>query len=441
MDAINGLRSEQEHPKSSRFRMLIEFSVSNFRSFRERQTFSMVAESRLRRGKENLITPDTDEKLPKLLKIAAIYGPNASGKSSFLKAFDVISSVARREPSVSGRLPVFPFRFDRDLLSQPSRFELNFIADRCRFQFDLAATEDRIVEERLTAYPKGKEVVLYDRQYSERGEVYSFSEKLEGGRDLHETWRKLTGPATLFISQAVANSSEDLKQLRPAHRWLTNGCFVVEGDMPRMSLSSRRLAKDHKLVNDRISTFLRELDVPIKEMKFETIAPIDTDSVATEKAVQAVNKYRLDKNTKTTLVHSSALGDANFDYSEESDGTRALIGFWLPWSLMTEGAELSPFRVCAVDELDSSLHPQIVARLIDMHQKSEAAGQLIFTTHDTHLMDTKLLRRDQIWLTERDANGATQLRSLHDFVGRESEDVEKRYYEGRYRSLPILRNS
>jgi hypothetical protein len=79
--------------------------------------------------------------------------------------------------------------------------------------------------------------------------------------------------------------------------------------------------------------------------------------------------------------------------------------------------------------------------LVDKHLKSDTSAQLIFTTHDTHLMDTKLLRRDQFWLTERDANGATQLRSIHDFEGRESEDLEKRYYEGRYRALPIIRRS
>jgi AAA15 family ATPase/GTPase len=94
-----------------------------------------------------------------------------------------------------------------------------------------------------------------------------------------------------------------------------------------------------------------------------------------------------------------------------------------------------------VDELDSSLHPKIVATLVEKHINSKTSSQLIFTTHDTHLMDTKLLRRDQFWITERDMNGATQLRSIHDFQGRESEDIEKRYYEGRYRGLPFVKRS
>lgn len=92
-----------------------------------------------------------------------------------------------------------------------------------------------------------------------------------------------------------------------------------------------------------------------------------------------------------------------------------------------------------VDELDSSLHPKLVEALVERHLQSGLENQLIFTTHDTHLMDAKLLRRDQIWMTERDETGATQLRSVHDFEGREGEDVEKRYYEGRYRALPMVK--
>lgn len=416
--------------------MLIEFSISNFRSFRERQVFSMVAEPRLRRGKENLVSVDVDEKLPKLLKVAAIYGPNASGKSTFLKALYAIARLTRREPGETTKLPVQPFRFDPELTDKPSRFELNFIAERCRYQFELAMTMDRVVEERLTAYPKGKESLLYDRRLEEGRDVYTFGQTLEGGNDVHETWRKLTGPSTLFISQATANSSEDLQQLRIPFKWLRQGFFIVDHDMPAMASATQRLAMDSDHLNETVSSFLFDLDVPVKEMRFETIPP---ENSAVSETNEKNKKFQLGKNIRTTLVHSSALGEASFDISEESDGTRSLIGFWLPWAAVANGRDQSPFKVLLVDELDSSLHPEIVARLIEMHQTSDRAIQMIFTTHDTHLMDTKLLRRDQIWLTERDQNGATQLRSIHDFEGRESEDIEKRYFEGRYRALPILR--
>ena len=143
---------------------------------------------------------------------------------------------------------------------------------------------------------------------------------------------------------------------------------------------------------------------------------------------------------KATLTHKTAIGSAEFDFSEESEGTKNLIAFHLPWHLMMNtSAAAKKWKTLVVDELDSSLHPKIVANLILQLLNSDKQAQLIFTTHDTHLMNTKILRRDQLWLTERDMNGATQLRSIHDFKGRETEDVEKRYYEGRYRGLPLIR--
>lgn len=142
------------------------------------------------------------------------------------------------------------------------------------------------------------------------------------------------------------------------------------------------------------------------------------------------------KKDKIILTHISGLGSAEFDFSEESGGTKNLIGFWLPWFMLRlAGGE----GVLAVDELDSSLHPELVADLIVKHLDSGLDAQLIFTTHDTHLMNTKTLRRDQFWITDRDANGATNLFSIHDFEGREGEDVEKRYFEGRYFGLPLIR--
>jgi AAA15 family ATPase/GTPase len=130
------------------------------------------------------------------------------------------------------------------------------------------------------------------------------------------------------------------------------------------------------------------------------------------------------------------LGRADFDFSEESGGTKNLIGFWLPWFMInhTDGS-----GILSVDELDSSLHPTIVADLIEKHLDSGLNTQLIFTTHDTHLMNARTLRRDQFWITERDTNGATCLFSVHDFEGREGEDVERRYFEGRYRGLPLIK--
>lgn len=422
--------------------MLIEFSVSNFRSFRERQTFSMVAAPRLK-SRGNVFNPLVKgEKLPPLLKIAAIYGPNASGKSNLLKALNVVKTIVGAKPSTFSSLPVSAFRFDPDLKTVASSFEIHFVTEGRRYQFNLSATAERITEERLTDYPNGKATILYERRFSEKdGESYTFSkDDLQGGADVHQMWRKLTGPRTAFISQAVANSSEDINQLNAPFDWLSGGIIMVDDGMAGLARMAKKLIKDGEGHAADLSRFLQEVDVPVTSIRVDQISsPTTLNALAFGANQEKSSVNYVGAATKTTLTHTTALGQADFDFDEESAGTRGLFGFWMPWGILEY--EKRSFHVVAVDELDSSLHPEIVANLVQKYLTFSQPSQLIFSTHDTHLMNTKLLRRDQFWLTERDKNGATQLRSIHDFDGRESEDVEKRYYEGRYRGLPIVRKS
>ena len=423
--------------------MLIEFSVSNFRSFRERQTLSMVAAPRLRK-RENVFKPELEgEKFPDLLKVAVIYGPNASGKSNLLKALDVVKNIAYREPSTRDiPLPIAPFRFDAALADQPSVFELHFIHAEVRYQFDLAATSERIISEKLVAFPKGRESLVYERQHTTQGESYSFGAQLKAGLsdDLLAAWQKLTPPRLLFIAQAVANSSEEPNPLKAPFEWLKKSTYSLLNGMDTMASAAQRLAGEHDLHAKDIASFLREVDVPISNIRIETIeTPENRLNALARLAGTEEKSTTTTTRNKTILTHKTVLGEADLSYEDESEGTKNLIGFWLPWT--TKESTRYSRRMLIVDELDSSLHPKIVAALVEKHINSKTTSQLIFTTHDTHLMDAKLLRRDQFWITERDVNGATQLRSIHDFEGRESEDIEKRYYEGRYRGLPLVKRS
>lgn len=420
--------------------MLIEFSVTNFRSFREKQTLSMVAAPRLRK-RENVFKPELKgEIFPDLLKVAVIYGPNASGKSNLLKAMDVVGQIANREPSNRDiPLPVAPFCFDSALTDKPSVFELHFIEEGVRYQFDVAVSADRIVSERLISFPQGQEYLLYERSRTSANETYVFGKNLieEFGIEVLDTWKKLTPPKLLFVAQAVANSSESCGSLRRPFDWIRESTYRVHlhgmGDMA--NVVQKMAGKSEKLATS-IASFLAEVDVPISKIMVTTTESSQLDSgLRPTNVLAALVSGSSNTKIETVLTHKTALGAVELRYDDESEGTKNLMGFWMPWF----GRNLGGTPILVVDELDSSLHPKIVATLVDKHIHSDINSQLIFTTHDTHLMDTKLLRRDQFWITERDMNGATQLRSIHDFEGRESEDIEKRYYEGRYRGLPLIK--
>ncbi len=422
--------------------MLIELSVQNFRSIRERQTFSMVAAPRLLKGKENKFTPKVKgERFPALLKVAAIYGPNASGKSTLVLAFDVLAKLAQQQPTTE-KVPfrVAPFKFDKSLLAQPSSIEVHFIRNETRYSFEIALTQDRIVAEVLTMYRGGDARELYRRSYESAGEgthgteTYVFGDELEGGSELHKIWQRLTGPRTLFLAQAVANSSEELTQLRAPWDWL-NSLVVVKSRMSVWGTMSQRLVAKYPSFGQDIASLLSDVDIPVTAIRSK-LTDLNGETDSEPSKVNEAVRLASSSTVRTTLTHRTALGDAEFDFSEESDGTKNLFGFALPWTAFLSNGQAK--NVMVVDELDSSLHPKLVEALIRKHVQVTLPCQLLFTTHDTHLMDTKLLRRDQLWVTDRDMNGATQLRSIHDFEGRESEDVEKRYYEGRYRGLPLV---
>lgn len=400
----------------------------------------MVAAPRLRK-RENVFTPRLDEgTFPDLLKLAAIYGPNASGKSNLIRALAVLRDLAEREPSARDEpLPMAPFRFDPDLADKPSVFQVHFIHGGVRYQFDVAANSDRIVSERLSRFFNDRESLYYERQHSGSGDKYEFGPQLKDlSAELLDTWRQLTPPKVLFLAQAVANSSEGLSTLEGPLAWLKDSSHFVLTGMEAMARAAQKLAAKGEDHASSIATFLRDVDVPISNIRVETTDLSGGNAIARLAALGVGdNPKRSFTKSKTILTHKTALGEAEIEFEDESDGTKNLIGFWLPWIIKEQSADKHALLI--VDELDSSLHPKIVASLVEKHINSNGITQLIFTTHDTHLMDTKLLRRDQFWLTERDINGATKLRSIHDFEGRESEDIEKRYYEGRYRGLPLLR--
>ena len=228
-----------------------------------------------------------------------------------------------------------------------------------------------------------------------------------------------------------------MTQLKTPWSWFHDSCLVInQNTLQSWSRATRKVLALMPDTADHLANFLDDVDIPVSSISI-TSESEEKLSAVFEKVEDFTN---FEQDTKTTLTHKSALGEANFDFKEESEGTRNLIGFWLPWfTLGMKGNKDGDSLTLAIDELDSSLHPQIVVNIIKKHISSSKSSQLIFTTHDTHLMNSKILRRDQFWITERDKDAATRLFSIHDFEGREGEDLERRYFAGRYRGLPLTK--
>lgn len=426
--------------------MLIQFTVENFRSFREAQTFSMVAASRLKRLKQSnsFAPPNKDLKVPDLLRCAAIFGANASGKSNFVKALRFVEYMVLSSSSAEpkGKINVQPFRLNTSTVDQDSKFEIEFIEQDVRFQFGFTANSQRITSEWLIAYYTSRPTELYHRCYNDKEErdIYNFGRSLEGGR-LRKDWAGQTGPKTLYISRVVQASSDEFKQLKVPFEWFAKR-LRVEPRSENNSLSdsfSTQYCKS-EINKHKVIEFLNSFDIPVSDILIEekNLASEDVFSIFNEEfMVRFAEKHQLDKALKIReprFIHEDQDGNRiEFSPSDESDGTLNLFAFAAKWLVVTEND-----FVLVVDELDSSLHPLAVWELIRKLSETNSKAQLIFTTHDITILRSKLLRRDQVYFVSANSKRASSLYSLQDFKGREEDAFEDRYLQGRYGATPVI---
>ncbi len=414
--------------------MLIEFSVTNFRSIRETQTLSLAASAAIKELQEQNSFLTDLAALPRMLRSAVIYGPNAAGKSSFILAMAfmkdrVINSA--KESQQGEKIDTKPFLFDRASQSQPSEFEVLFVADGVRYQYGFAVTRERVTHEWLLAYPEGRAQRWFERQYdtSIRQENWYFGTHLKGRRQI---WQEATRNNALFLSTAIQLNSE---QLQPVFNWFANMLQMVgpEGLDPgfTMSICATESSKQ------KVTRFLAAADLSIADIKLEKRKssadelPEDTPDKIKKlldgKDIMKIKFLHTVNNTEDTI---------ELDMNEESEGTARLFAFAGPWlDVLENGA------ILLVDELDNSLHPIIVRFLVGLFHNSETNqrnAQLIMATHDTSLLDKELFRRDQIWFMERDRSHATRLYPLSGFSPRKGEALEKNYLHGRYGALPFI---
>jgi uncharacterized protein len=413
--------------------MLLEFRVSNFRSIRDEQVFSMVAANADKTFADTHLAPTGLKGLPSLVRSAVVYGANASGKSTLLMALHYMRTVVAESATVvqpNQSYNVQPFKLDAAKLVEPTSFVLSFLMQGVRYEYAFAMRPERFVSEALTVYRTARPTLLFSRQLAADGQSYDyeFSSMLPGPKKL---WQDSTRPNALFLSTAAQLNSELLGQV--LREIVQNIVYIPASAAINHAMTTAMLATDQGRA--AVRGFLVDADISITNVKTVSHKGMH-DEVTFASGEQPQIKRTEAEFLLPVFEHASPKGSATFELQEESGGTQRLFSLIAPLLDVLKNG-----RTLVVDELDSSLHTLLVRDLVSMfhHSGANTAGaQLIFTTHDTALLDTELFRRDQVWLTEKDEHQATRVYPLSDFSPRKGEAIERGYLAGRYGGIPFL---
>lgn len=419
------------------FDMLIELFVENFRSIRDRQQFSLI-KSTNDDIRDNFFTLDTPQNTS-LLRSAAVYGANAAGKSNFILALGTMKRIvltSAKDSQRGERLPVKPFLLSKETSNSPTEFEVVFISQGVKYQYGFSLTKDHIEEEWLFAFPKGRPQRWFIRAFDkEIGEyAWDFSKLFQGNKQI---WKDTTKSNSLFLSTAVMLNSE---QLQPIYDWFKDTLKVagIGGWGPSFTAG---LCEEQESKRE-VLKFLKSADLDITDILLEQ-KKIDDSFFSSDIPQEVKDALLADLEEKEFVdiktIHKGYEGlSVPFDLEDESDGTKKLFSFAGPWL-----DSLKNGRVLFIDELHDSLHPNMVKFLINLFNNKETNpnnAQLVFTTHETSVLDQNVFRRDQIWFCEK-KNGESSLFPLTDFSPRKgTENLEKAYLSGRYGALPLVSN-
>lgn len=423
--------------------MLLAFRAENVRSFRDQIELSMIATSMSEPRFVRQIDWREGGRSIGVVPVAGVFGPNASGKSNLLEAMDdmrmyVLESF-RRDLRPDEH---WPFGLDPETRERPSRYEVDLVLEGVRTEYGFVLGRDGIVEEWAFRYPRGRAALLFHRQ-GEEVEVGT------SGRGETRTVEKLLRPNSLLLSAAAAANHS---LLLPLHQWFRRNLqFAHERDRPRrQALTIKQLSDEGD--RERVLDMLRAADLGIVGAREHAIRLDPRMKERMERAIRLMfgDEARLEDDDVDralqveafgfSLLHRAAGDDVEFGPGSESHGTLVWLGLvGVVIAALTDGA------VLLADELDTGLHPALVAELVRLFQDPRTnpnRAQLIFNSHDPTVLgdssEERLLGRDQIWFTEKLADGNSRLYPLTDLRPRKHEAIGRRYLDGRYGATPIL---
>jgi hypothetical protein len=424
--------------------MLLQFSIKNFRTFKEKATLSLIASNydKETREHENIVINENFGL--RLLKSAVIYGANASGKSKLLDAFAfmryfVINS--SKESQKGETIEVEPFRLSTVTENEPSEFEIIFVHNKVLYRYGFEATTEKIVSEWLYHKPKTKEVELFYRD----GSIFNIHERsfTKGNTVVKEG---LVRDNALLISVAAQFNEKTAINVLDWFKRLKTLSGLNESGYQGFTMGKAE-SSEHK---HKILELLKAADLGIQDIKMQKLdidsLPKDLPKELKDKLIREIKEDNAEFFSDVSTTHRKFDVNKNavsFEYfsleNDESSGTSKFFALTGPILDVIENG-----YTLVVDELDSKLHPNLVCKIVSLFNSKEfnkKNAQLIFNTHDTNLLSSGLFRRDQIWFTNKNKYGEAKLYSLADFKSdevRKNDPFEDNYIKGKYGAVPFL---
>jgi len=410
--------------------MLISFSVENYFSIKDEILFTMEAT----KYKSDTLSNDFTIGTLNLLRTGVIFGPNGSGKSNILLAMKQMREIV--ENTHSDNIAANPFKFDIDYIDRPTKFEVKFLMNDIIYRYGFSFKKNLIVEEWLyykKNKPSTRESQYFQRNYQDFKNFGDYKKEA----DLIKKEDKTREDKLYLTIVAEFNG----KISRNIMNWFDtfNTFSSIHSDLSSFTIGKMR----DKTQLERIISFMQSADFGIidlqeKKIEFDEIPSKISNNVPED----LINDLK--KNGATTLEtyhnkyqNKKFVGIESLPFSKESDGTQKLFDLT---GVILEA--LDNGEILIIDELDNSFHTRIIEEIIKLFNSDRNINnsQLIFVSHDTNILTQKLFRRDQIWFTEKNIYGETDLYSLIDFGTRKDSVLEKNYLAGKYGSIPIITN-
>ena len=412
---------------------LVAFKVRNVRSYRDETTLSMQA-TRVANADVVRAVRTASAAPERLLPVAGVFGANAAGKSTILRAMADMRTVVLGSFKYSGAgIHRKPFLLAPDGPAKTSEFMVDLILDGVWWQYGFEFDDQRISREFAFHFPRGRQALVFERE----------QHKLVFGpafRTFGSSLRLLLTENALLLSIIGAAAENAISPL--FGWWESNMALAASDSRPLRSAFTAKLAREggtrHRVLQLLCAADLGLVDVKVVKPDAETLDVLKRVIRALRSDEPGDVEAFLDEVGMVQLIHGGG-GGVVFDPADESMGTQVWVGLIGPVLDALEHGHL-----LLVDEIDASLHPLLVARLIDLFQNpatNPQCAQLVFNAHDTTLLDGRppfALGRDQIWFAQRDEGGASQLVPLADFKARHDESVRRRYLHGRYGAIPTL---